>query len=137
MARRFTKKVWVNGTFDVLHKGHINLLQYARKYGDVRVGIDFDERVKTLKGVSRPINTFVDRKYLLKSIIYVNSVVGFGSEDELINEIKKWDANIMVIGSDYKDKKIIGSHLFDEILYFDRVENYSTTNVIKKYNHNI
>jgi len=123
-------KVWVNGTFDVLHRGHIELFKYAYGFGDVRVGIDYDERVKSLKGINRPVNTFEDRKCLLESIKYIDSVVGFNSDEELENEIKKWGSNIMVIGSDYKDKKIIGSHLFEKIVYFDRIINYSSTKII-------
>ena len=95
-------KVWVNGTFDVLHRGHIELFKYAYGFGEVRVGIDLDERVKKFKGKDRPINTFEDRKYLIESIKYVDSVVGFGSDDELKQEIKKWGSTLMVIGSDYK-----------------------------------
>jgi len=127
-------KVWVNGTFDVLHRGHIELFKYAYGFGEVRVGIDLDERVKKFKGKDRPINTFEDRKYLIESIKYVDSVVGFGSDDELKHEIKKWGSTLMVIGSDYKDKKIIGSQLFDKIIYFDRIINYSSTKIINNKN---
>lgn len=124
-------KVWVNGTFDVLHRGHIELLRYSNGWGRVRVGIDHDERIKKLKGESRPVNVFEDRKYLLESLKYVDSVVGFGSDQELEDRIEEWGATIMVIGSDYKDKKIIGSHLFEDIIYFDRVPNYSSTKIIE------
>lgn len=124
-------KIWVNGTFDVLHRGHIELLRYCSGWGEVRVGIDHDSRIKELKGESRPINRFEDRKYLLESIKYVNSVVGFGSDEELEERIKEWGSKTMVIGSDYKDKKIIGSHLFEKVIYFDRIENYSSTKIIE------
>jgi D-beta-D-heptose 7-phosphate kinase/D-beta-D-heptose 1-phosphate adenosyltransferase len=124
-------KVWVNGTFDVLHRGHIELLRYSNGWGDVRVGIDSDERIKQLKGENRPVNVFDDRRILLESLKYVNSVVEFGSDQELEDRIKEWGATIMVIGSDYKDKKIIGSHLFEKIIYFDRIENYSSTKIIE------
>jgi len=131
MARR-QSKVWVNGTFDVLHRGHIELIQYAYNFGDVRVGIDYDKRVKEFKGNDRPINSFEDRKLLMESIKYVDSVVGFGTDKELENRIKEWKAEIMVIGSDYKNKQIIGSHLFKDIIYFDRIERYSSTEIIEK-----
>lgn len=124
-------KIWVNGTFDVLHKGHIKLLSYASGFGDVRVGIDSDIRVKHLKGKERPINKFEDRKLILSSIKYVNSVVGFGSDEELELEIKKWGAKTMIIGSDYEGKEIIGSHLFDNIIYFNRIKDYSSTKIIE------
>jgi rfaE bifunctional protein nucleotidyltransferase chain/domain len=129
-------KVWVNGTFDVLHRGHIELLEYASKFGIVRVGIDTDERVRTLKGKSRPINRWSDRAYLLRSIKFVDSVVPFSSDNELEIEIALWGPKYMVVGSDYKDKKVIGSHLCDNVLFFDRIESYSSTKIIN-YDKNI
>jgi len=123
-------KIWVNGTFDVIHRGHIELFKYASGFGEVRVGIDLDSRVKKLKGENRPFNCFEDRKLLLESIKYIDSVVGFSTDEELKEEIKKWGSKTMIIGSDYKDKKIIGSHLFDKIIYFDRIEQYSSTKIL-------
>lgn len=135
-GRRSKIKVWVNGTFDVLHKGHIELFRYANTFGEVRVGIDTDNRVKLLKGEDRPINCFSDRKLFLESIKYINSVVGFGSDNELEEEIIRWESDVMVIGSDYKNKNIIGSHLFKNIYYFDRIKGFSSTNIIN-YGKNI
>lgn len=132
MERRFSEvKVWVNGTFDILHKGHIKLLEFASQFGQVRVGIDTDERVKNLKGDSRPINTLEDRMYLMSSIKYVDSVVSFSTDDELINQIKNWKSDIIIIGSDYKNRKIIGSNLVDKIIFFDRIDDYSSTKIIE------
>ena len=48
------KKIWVNGSFDILHVGHIRLLEYASLFGSIRVGIDTDERIKEKKGKDRP-----------------------------------------------------------------------------------
>jgi len=129
MARR-QSKVWVNGTFDVLHRGHIELLQFASTKGILRVGIDFDSRVKQLKGLTRPINIWEDRKYFLKSIRYVDSVVGFGSDEELEEQIKLWKPDYMVVGSDYKDKRVIGSQYVENLLFFDRIGDFSTTNIL-------
>lgn len=132
MERRFSEvKVWVNGTFDVLHIGHIKLLEFASKFGEVRVGIDTDERVSILKGNKRPINNINDRIEFMKSIRYVNSVVSFSNENELESEIKNWKSNIIVIGSDYKDKKVVGSDLVNEVIFYDRIEGYSTTKIIE------
>jgi len=123
-------KVWVNGTFDVLHRGHIELFRYAYGFGDVRVGIDYDERVKSLKGTDRPINTWEDRKFFLESIKYVNSVVGFGSDEELEEQVKLWEPKYMIVGSDYKNKRVIGSQYVEDLIFFDRVKNFSTTNIL-------
>ncbi len=59
-------RVWVNGTFDVLHRGHIELLEFASSLGLVKVGLDTDERVKQLKGESRPVNTLEDRMFFIQ-----------------------------------------------------------------------
>lgn len=138
MARRQSEplKIWVNGTFDVIHRGHIELLRYASKLGQVRVGLDYDERVKNLKGNSRPINTWNDRRFLIESLVFVNSVVGFGSDEELENEIKNWNPKYVIVGSDYKDKKVIGSQYCEQVLFFDRIGNYSSTNIIR-YEQNL
>ena len=63
------KKVWINGCFDVLHRGHIELFEYAKSLGEkLIVGIDSDAKVKQDKGDDRPINCLEDRKYVLESI---------------------------------------------------------------------
>lgn len=132
MERRFSEiKVWVNGTFDVLHIGHIRLLEFASKYGKVRVGVDSDDRVKLLKGENRPFNKLEDRIQFLKSIRFVESVVSFNSDLELREQIQSWNSDYIIIGSDYKDKMIIGSDL-SEVIYFDRLEDYSTTKILER-----
>lgn len=126
------KKVWVNGTFDVIHVGHIRLLKYASEFGRVRVGLDIDKRIRDKKGDSRPINNLNDRIELINSIKYVTDTVSFASDDELIEQIRLYEPDIFVIGSDYKDKKIIGVEYVKEILYFNRIHEYSTTDLINK-----
>ena len=125
--------VWINGTFDVLHVGHIRLLKLASTFGKVRVGIDSDDRIKKLKGPERPFNTMNVRKEMLESLVYVDSVVIFNDDYSLVNEIKNWNSKTMVIGSDYKNKKIIGGDLFENIIYFDRLSDYSTTKILEFY----
>lgn len=124
-------RIWVNGAFDILHIGHIKLLKYAAAMGYLRVGIDTDERIKELKGPTRPFNCFRDRKEVLESLRFVDEVTGFGSEQELIDEIKLYQPDVMVIGSDYKDKRIIGAEHVGRIVYFDRIENISTTSILQ------
>lgn len=130
------KKIWVNGTFDVLHIGHINLLKFANSLGIVRVGIDSDERVTKLKGKSRPYNNISNRKLFLESLKFVDSVVVFNDENDLETKILDWESNIIVIGSDYKNKKIIGSNIVEEIIYFERIIEYSTSDILS-YDKNI
>jgi|LakMenE01Jun11ns_1017448.scaffolds.fasta_scaffold9454505_2 rfaE bifunctional protein nucleotidyltransferase chain/domain len=123
-------KVWVNGTFDVIHRGHIELLNYASSLGIVRVGIDSDLRVKKLKGNERPINNFDDRSFVIKNLKSVDSVVKFSSDEELEIEIALWSPDYLVVGSDYKDKKVIGSHLVKHVLFFEKLDDYSSTKII-------
>ena len=124
------KKVWVNGTFDVLHAGHLRLLQSASLYGQVIVGIDSDERVKCLKGINRPINTQQDRREMLLSIRFVENVVLFDSDEELINQMKLSGASTIVSGSDHK-KDLIGRELFDNVVFIERLP-YSSTKIINE-----
>jgi len=127
------KKVWVNGTFDILHVGHLRLLEYASKLGTLRVGIDFDTRVKELKGETRPFNMWMDRIYFMSRIQGVDSVVGFGSEFELKEQIRLWEPDYLVVGSDYRDKYVIGSEYSKEVVFFDKIGDYSTTKILGKW----
>jgi rfaE bifunctional protein nucleotidyltransferase chain/domain len=127
------KTIWVNGCFDILHRGHIELFHYAKSLGDyLIVGIDSDTRVKHLKGSSRPINNQDDRKFFLESIKFIDKVVVFNNEDELCDCIKFNDVQIMVVGSEYKEKKVVGSQHSKELKFFDRIGDYSTTNILEK-----
>lgn len=123
------KRIIVNGTFDVLHPGHIALLNYAKSLGDfLVVAIDADERVKQLKGTQRPINNQFERKLLLENLKAVDQVLIFDSSEELVEIIKS--CAIMVKGSDYKGRSVIGE-LDCQVIYFDRIDEYSSTKKIQ------
>jgi rfaE bifunctional protein nucleotidyltransferase chain/domain len=127
------KTVWTNGCFDILHRGHIELFKYAKSLGDLLiVGIDSDRKVKIDKGETRPINKAEDRKFMLESIKYIDKVFIFNSKQHLEDLIKFMKPNIMVIGSDWKGKKVVGQEYTKELKFFDRIEEYSTTNIIKE-----
>ncbi len=123
-------KVWCNGCFDVLHRGHIELLKYAKSRGDyLIVGIDCDERVSINKGKNRPVNNQEDRKILLESIQYVDEVVVFCSDLELVERIKESEASFMVLGNDYDLEKVIRPQNLP-VHFFQKIEGYSTTQTL-------
>ena len=125
-------KVWTNGCFDVLHRGHIELFKYAKSLGDeLVVGIDTDEKVKLDKGKNRPINNLQDRMYMLQSIKYIDKVIPFDSTEDLRKTIRWYQPDLMVIGSDWKGKDVIGKEFSDKLVFFDRVGNYSTTKILE------
>jgi len=126
------KTVMVNGTFDVLHPGHIALLNTARSYGDyLIVAIDTDRRVKELKGDKRPINNQADRKVMLANLKAVDIVEFFDSKEELIRLMEQYKPEVYVKGSDWKrDKPSTAEQYCKQVIYYDRVGDYSTTNTI-------
>lgn len=126
------QKIFVNGTFDILHAGHIQLLNYAKSLGDVLlVAIDTDRRVKQLKGNERPINNQEDRKLFLYNLKPVDTVMLFDSDQELIKIIKEYQPDIMVKGSDYKGKKIIGEEYIKKVIFYEHT-GHSTTRLIQR-----
>lgn len=127
-------KVMVNGTFDILHRGHLELLNYARSQGSqLLVAIDTDRRVKELKGDQRPINNQDDRKFFLYNLKTVDIVMLFDSKEELIKIIQEYQPDIYVKGSDWKrDRPGTAEQYCKQVIYYDRVGEYSTTNIIQR-----
>lgn len=124
-------KVFVNGTFDVLHYGHFRLLEAAAELGDkLYVAIDTDERIKEKKGEHRPFHNIMERKEMLESIKWVDNVFAFSSDNELITLIRAIDPDVYVIGSDYKNKPIVGSEYIRNIVFIPRIEKFSTTKIM-------
>jgi D-beta-D-heptose 7-phosphate kinase/D-beta-D-heptose 1-phosphate adenosyltransferase len=124
--------VIVNGTFDILHPGHVSMLNTARSLGDyLIVCIDTDRRVKELKGDKRPINDQFFRKVMLQNLKAVDVVEFFDSQEELIKLFELYKPDIMVKGSDWKGKSIVAEKYIKQIHWYDRIEEYSTTNTIQ------
>lgn len=126
-------KIIVNGTFDILHVGHIHLLDYAKSYPNsyVYVLIDSDRRIKELKGKDRPVNNEYERATLLNALKSVDRVDIFDTDQELIDYIKNYSPDLMVKGGDYRGKPIIGAEYCKDIRFYDRIEKYSTTKKIE------
>ena len=125
-------KVFVNGTFDLLHRGHLELLNYAKSIGDrVYVAIDTDRRVSEKKGPTRPIYNQEERKFFLENLKSVDKVYFFDSDFELETIINSIQPNKMIVGSDWKGKSVIGSMYAAELIFFDRIDGYATTKTIQ------
>jgi rfaE bifunctional protein nucleotidyltransferase chain/domain len=126
------KTIWINGCFDVVHAGHIEMIKYAYSLGQrLVVGLDTDARVQEFKGISRPINTYENRKHVMEAIRYVDEVVPFGTDDELIAAIRNSNAHTIVVGEEYKGR-VIGSEIVENITYFPRMYDLSTTKIVSK-----
>mgnify|MGYP003319510498 FL=1 len=124
--------IWTNGCYDILHVGHIALFKYAKSLGgNLIVGIDSDDRVNKLKGNGRPINNQNDRKEMLESIKFIDEVIIFNTKEEMCDLLTKKNINNILICDDYKDKPVTGSDIIEDIVFFKKIGNYSTTNYLK------
>lgn len=100
---------FTNGCFDILHPGHISLLKQAKeKCKYLIVGLNSDASIKRLKGINRPVNSEIDRKNVLENIQWVDKVIIF-EEDTPLNLIKKIKPNLLIKGSDYNIKDVVGA----------------------------
>ena len=130
------RRVIVNGTFDILHRGHIEMLNFAKSQGThLLVCIDSDRQVTELKGDSRPVNKQEDRKFMLDNLKCTDAVWIFDTQEELEHICKIYKPHLMVKGSDYQGKKITGAEHCEAIKFFELVKNYSTSKIIEDINN--
>ena len=130
------KIVFTNGCFDLLHKGHLDLLKKSSKFGDILiVGLNSDSSVKKIKGSSRPVEDEMIRSKKLMALNYVNHVIIFKqlTPKKLISELKP---DVLVKGGDYELNKIVGA---DEVVsnggivkIIPLTPGYSTSSIIGK-----
>jgi D-beta-D-heptose 7-phosphate kinase / D-beta-D-heptose 1-phosphate adenosyltransferase len=132
--------VMTNGCFDILHAGHVTYLEAAAKLGDILiVAINSDASVTRLKGKSRPVNLVESRAKVLAGLKAVDYVVSFDEDTpKKLYELIKPD--ILVKGSDYSDKEIIGADVVTanggSVRLLDFVEGHSTTSIIERIQRN-
>ncbi len=106
---RRKKVVFTNGVFDLIHYGHVKLLQDCKNLGDILiVGMNSDKSVKNIKGALRPILPYKDRSKILAALNAVDYVVSFG-ESTPYNLICRIKPDILVKGSDYRISEIVGA----------------------------
>jgi D-beta-D-heptose 7-phosphate kinase/D-beta-D-heptose 1-phosphate adenosyltransferase len=129
-----TKVIFTNGCFDIIHRGHVDYLKKSKELGyKLIVGLNSDESIRRLKGSSRPINSEHDRKAVLESLGFVDTVIIFDEDTpyELIKELKP---DIITKGGDYKSIKDVVGHDLAEVKIIPYVEGYSTTKILEKIN---
>lgn len=121
------KKVITYGTFDLLHKGHINLLKRAKALGDHLTVVVSTDEFNAIKG-KKAYTPFDDRKYILEAIRYVDEVLPENDWEQKISDVKNNHIDTFVMGDDWRGK-------FDfledycEVVYLPRTEGISTTKI--------
>ena len=126
---------FTNGCFDILHVGHVSYLELAKKKNRILiVGLNSDASVKKIKGPKRPIVSERERALILASLMYVDYVIIF-NEDTPLKVIKALKPDVLIKGSDWKGKEVVGSDFVNR--YGGKVElikyrpQFSTTNIIE------
>lgn len=111
LRREGRRVVFTNGTFDILHRGHVDYLSRAHTMGDVLfVGVNTDESIRRIKGRARPINRASDRIAVLAALACVDYVCLFG-EDTPLKMIRRLLPDVLVKGADWKPSAIVGADL--------------------------
>ncbi|SVE23097.1 uncharacterized protein METZ01_LOCUS475951, partial [marine metagenome] len=132
LKTRDRKIVFTNGCFDLIHSGHVRYLETSKTFGDVLiVGLNSNRSVSAIKGKDRPINTQRDRACILAALESVDYVVIF-NEDTPYELIKAIKPHILVKGSDYESKKVVGQDFVDELKFVEFIKGKSTTQTIER-----
>jgi D-beta-D-heptose 7-phosphate kinase/D-beta-D-heptose 1-phosphate adenosyltransferase len=134
---RQSNVVFTNGCFDILHSAHIKLLQYSKSQGNILVvGLNSDESIQRLKGLSRPINNIDERANILSLFNFIDYIIIF-DEDTPYNIIKLLQPDIIVKGGDYCAENVIGAQYCKEVKIFNYINNKSTSLVVSKIKNNV
>jgi len=129
--------VFTNGCFDILHSAHIKLFQYSKSQGNILVvGLNSDESIQRLKGLSRPINNIDERAHILSLFNFIDYIIIF-DEDTPYNIIKLLQPDIIVKGGDYCAENVIGAQYCKEVKIFNYINNKSTSLVVAKIKNNV
>ena len=128
--------VFTNGCFDILHRGHVELLEKARALGDFLIlGLNSDASVSRLKGPQRPLVTQEDRAYILSRLRAVDAVCIF-NEDTPLELIKKTRPDVLIKGGDYSIDKIVGHEIVlaygGQVQTIPLVRGRSTTTIMNR-----
>ncbi|MFI4871561.1 MAG: D-glycero-beta-D-manno-heptose 1-phosphate adenylyltransferase [Phycisphaerales bacterium JB061] len=130
------KVVFTNGCFDIIHAGHISMLERSAEHGAMLiVGLNDDDSIRRLKGEDRPVNQLEDRARVLGALGCVDAVVAFG-EDTPIRLIEEIRPDVLIKGADYTREQVVGHEIVESyggrVELIDLVEGKSTTGTIEK-----
>ena len=127
------KKGFACSCFDLLHAGHIKMLQDARNQCDyLIVGLQSDPTIDRPDTKNKPIQSLEERQIQLEAVKYVDEVFTYDTEEDLYKKLLDINPDVRILGSDYIGKSFTGDDLDIKIYYHDRNHNYSTTNLRKK-----
>lgn len=128
--------VFTNGCFDILHVGHLRILNEARKLGEILIlGLNSDSSIKQLKGSNRPIVNQIDRSEILSNFRCIDYIVIYDDESvyDLVSFIKP---DVLVKGGDYTIQQVVGHDIVEsyggQVITVPFVDNNSTTDLLKK-----
>ncbi len=131
--KKMDKIVWCNGTFDILHPGHMQLFKVARSLGDkVIVATDTDEKIKKDKGEHRPVNDLCYRVAMLEAIKYIDVVLTFGDRQELEGLIQLYTPDILLLGDDWQGGDVVGIEHAKGVRFLPRVGGYASSKTLNK-----
>ena len=125
--------VWTNGTFDILHPGHIELFKVARALGDkVIVATDTDAKIKKDTGDHKPVNDLCYRVAMLEAIKYIDVVLTFGDRQELEGLIQLYTPDILLLGDDWQGGDVVGIEHAKGVRFLPRVGGYASSKTLNK-----
>ena len=127
------KKGFTCSCFDLLHAGHIKMLQDARNQCDyLIVGLQTDPTVDRPDTKNKPIQTLEERQIMLSAIRFVDEIVIYTTEGQLYEYLRDNPPDVRILGTDYKGKDFTGKDLDIDIYYHKRDHDWSTTNLRKR-----
>ena len=127
------KTVFVNGTFDILHPGHVQLFKVARSLGEkVIVATDTDEKISEDKGFDKPIHSVGYRVAMLEAIKYIDTVLTFDTRQELEDLVEMYSPDILLLGDDWRNGEVVGAEFAKEVRFLPRVGGYAGSSTISK-----
>ena len=114
-------------TFDLLHAGHILMLKEAKTQCDyLIVGLQTDPTIDRATK-NKPVQSITERFIQLEAVKYIDEIVVYASEDDLIQILKAYNIDVRILGEDYKDKPFTGNDLPIEVYFNKRTHKYSTS----------